>query len=156
MSAAATLPTVQASVLHASGDAPLGCQRDAALLPGGTVFYRRRTEAMLSGYMHASMAVGRMPSLLGSSVFRGRASSSRLHTFEDAILFVFDVEKCLKRLDAESRELIARIALQEYTHAETAQLTGQSERTVGRKYAFALDQLTNILLEVGLLEPGLF
>jgi Sigma-70, region 4 len=156
MSAAASLPTVRASVVHASVKAPVERDRGAVLLPGGTVFYRRRTEAMLSGYMHASLAVGRAPSLLGNSVFRGRASSSRLRTFEDAIIFVFDMEKCLKRLDVESRELIARIALQEYTHEETAQLTGQSERTVGRKYAFALDQLTNILLEVGLLESGMF
>jgi hypothetical protein len=122
----------------------------------GTAFYRRRTEALLRRYMRASMEMGRTPSLLGNTVFRGRASSYRLRTFEDCIIFIFDVEKCLKRLDAESKDMIARIALQEYTHEETARLTQQSERSVGRKYSFALDQMTNILLEVGLLDPDVF
>ncbi len=152
MSAAAVLPNVRAygyrSENHASrtSQAPLG----------GTVFYRRRTEALLRRYMRASMEMGRTPSLLGNVVFRGRVSSYRLRTFEDCIIFIFDVEKCLKRLDAESKDMIARIALQEYTHEETARLTEQSERSVGRKYAFALDQLTNILLEMGLLDPDIF
>jgi hypothetical protein len=48
------------------------------------------------------MEMGRTPSLLGNTIFRGRASSYRMRTFEDCIIFIFDVEKCLKRLDAES------------------------------------------------------
>jgi hypothetical protein len=151
MSAAAVLPHVHA----------YGCERanrgsrtvEEPL--DGTAFYRRRTEALLRRYMRASMEMGRTPSLLGNTVFRGRASSYRLRTFEDCIIFIFDVEKCLKRLDAESKEMIARIALQEYTHEETARLTQQSERSVGRKYSFALDLMTSILLEVGLLDPDI-
>jgi hypothetical protein len=69
---------------------------------GGTAFYRRRTENLLRRYMRASMEMGRTPSLLGNTIFRGRASSYRMRTFEDCIIFIFDVEKCLKRLDAES------------------------------------------------------
>lgn len=151
MSAAVTLPYIQGSYLHEA------YQRNAEQKPGkaalgGTAFYRKRTEGLLRRYMRASMEMGRTPSLLGETVFRGRASSYRLRTFEDCIIFIFDVEKCLKRLDSESKELIARIALQEYTYAETANLTGQSERGVGRKYAAALDCLTNFLIDADILD----
>lgn len=102
--------------------------------------------------MQASMEMGRTPSLIGTAVFRGRVSSYRLRTFEDCIIFIFDVEKCLKVLDPESKDLIARIALQEYTYEETAKLTGQSERSVGRKYAMALDYLTELLIRSEILD----
>jgi len=87
-------------------------------------------------------------------MFRGKVSSYRIHTFEDAVIFVYDIEKCLKRLDAEEMELIARIALQEYTQAEAAELTGQSLRSVVRKYGEAVDGLTQAFLDKNLLEVG--
>lgn len=152
MSAAVVLPRIQA--LQWQRARPVNRPMESPL--SGTAFYRRRTEALLRRYMRASMEMGRTPSLLGNNIFRGRVSSYRLRTFEDCIIFIFDVEKCLKRLDAESKELIARIALQEYTHEETAKLTQQSERSVGRKYAFALDVLTNIFLQMELLDTSVF
>lgn len=106
--------------------------------------------------MRASMEMGRTPSLIGADIFRGRVSSYRLRTFEDCIIFIFDVEKCLKKLDPESKELISRIALQEYTFEETAKLTQQSERTVGRKYALALDLLTEVLMDAEILDTSIF
>jgi hypothetical protein len=114
-------------------------------------FYRKHTEALLRRYMHLSMEMGRTPSLLGNFVFRGRMSSYRVRSFEDAVIFVFDVEKCLKRLEPYSQQLIARISLQEYTQGEAAELMGQSIRTIVRRYADALDALTTIFLEVDLL-----
>ena len=114
-------------------------------------FYRKHTEALLRRYMQLSMEMGRTPSVLGNCVFRGRVSSYRLHSFEDAVIFVFDIEKCLKRLDKFAQDLIARIALQEYSQGETAALTGQSLRTVIRKYADSIDQLTAIFLDSKLL-----
>lgn len=152
MSAATVL-----SVLHAAvALSPKGLDHPANKMLGGTAFYRRTTEAMLRRYMRTSMEMGRTPSLLGTNIFRGRVSSYRLRTFEDCIIFLFDMEKCLLRLDAESKNLIARITLQEYTYEETAKLTEQSARSVGRKYGRALDQLTDILLELGLLESNPF
>jgi DNA-directed RNA polymerase specialized sigma24 family protein len=62
------------------------------------------------------------------------------------------VESCLKKLDGGGRELVARIALQEYTQAEVADMQGASVRTVMRRYADTLDRLTIILLEVDLLK----
>ena len=90
--------------------------------------------------------------MLGNLVFRGKASHTGLRNFEDAIIFVHDVESCLKKLDHGGRELIARIALQEYTQGEVAVMLGASVRTIMRRYAETLDRLTEILLEVELLK----
>lgn len=117
----------------------------------GAAFYRKHTEALLRRYLRVSLDIGRLPSILGRTVVRGRATCSRLRSFEDAVIFVIDVERCLKRLDAPSQELVARIALQEYTQAETADLTGQSTRSILRKYGESLDRLTAIFLEAKLL-----
>lgn len=117
-------------------------------------FYRRYTELFLRRYMQVSMRMGKVPSVLGSCMFRGRVSSREMHSFEDAVIFVNDVERCLKQLCAEDMELIARIALQEYTQAEAADLTKQSLRTVVRKYGEAIDTLTGIFLDKDLLEVG--
>ena len=48
-----------------------------------------------------------------------------------------------------------RIALQEYTLLEAAELTGMSVRTVVRRYTEALDRLTLVFLRLKLLQmPG--
>ncbi len=61
------------------------------------------------------MLVGRAPCFLGNHVFRGRVSSHRLPSFEDAVIFLFDVEKCLKQLDRFSQVVVTHIALEDYT-----------------------------------------
>jgi|HubBroStandDraft_1064217.scaffolds.fasta_scaffold78530_2 hypothetical protein len=147
MSAALTLPYVWATT---DVSARPGYLRPQPL--SGAGFYRKRTEGLLRRYLRVSMDTGRLPSLLSKNVFRGRATSSRIRNFEDAVVFVIDVERCLKRLDGYSQNLIARIALQEYTQAEAAELMGQSVRSVIRKYAEVLDRLTAIFLETGLLD----
>jgi hypothetical protein len=114
-------------------------------------FYRKHTESMLRRYLYASMQVGRAPSILSDPVSRGWASSRPVRTFEDAVIFVLDVETCLSRLGSLDRDLLSRIVLQEYTQAETAILLGMSVRTVSYKFAEALDRLTEKLLESGLL-----
>lgn len=119
-------------------------------------FYRKHTQSLLRRYMHMSMQMGRTPSVLGECMFRGQVSSYRVRSFEDAVIFVFDIEKCLKRLDQVQQDLIARIALQEYTQGEAAALMGMSLRSVVRKYGEALDRLTEIFLSVKLLTiPGM-
>jgi len=114
-------------------------------------FYRKHTEKMLRRYLYASMLVGRAPSILGEPVSRGWVSCRRIKTFEDAVIFVLDIERCLERLGAFDRAILSRIALQEYTHPETAALLGISKRTVAYKYPMALDRLTELLLNSGLL-----
>lgn len=114
-------------------------------------FYRKHTESMLRRYLYASMQVGRAPSILRDPVARGWASSRPVRTFEDAVIFVLDVEKCLSQLTSLDREMLNRIVLQEYTQAEAAVLLGMAVRTIGYKFPLALDRLTERLLEAGLL-----
>lgn len=114
-------------------------------------FYRKHTESMLRRYLYASMQVGRAPSILGDPVSRGWASSRPVRTFEDAVIFVLDVEKCLNELGSLDRQMLSRIVLQEYTQAEAASLLGMSVRTVSYKFPQALDRLTEKLLNAGLL-----
>lgn len=123
-----------------------------AKAPVEVAFYRKYTEGMLRRYAYRSMEIGRVPSLLGDFSFRGKSSNSRSYTFEDSVIFVHDVERCLARLNPLERELVKRIALQEYTQAETAELTGMSLRTVVRRYADALDRLTFVFLRTKLMQ----
>ena len=114
-------------------------------------FYRKHTENMLRRYLYASMMVGRAPEMLSDSVGRGWVSSRRIRTFEDAVIFVLDVETCLNKLSVLDRNLLSRIVLQEYTQAETADLLGMGVRTIAYKFPQALDRLTRLLLDAGLL-----
>jgi DNA-directed RNA polymerase specialized sigma24 family protein len=113
--------------------------------------YRERTLGMLRRYQRLSVEVGRLPSLLGREFFRTRVTSYHAGTFEDAVIFVHDVATGLAQLGGFQHKLIAKIALQDYTQSETARLLGCWRRTVGRRFPEALDRLTEIFLEAGLL-----
>jgi len=115
--------------------------------------YRDRTRAILRRYFRMSIELGRLPSLVGREFFRSRVTSYRMHTFEDAVIFVHDTETCLGRLDPLSQQLIARIVFQDYTLEETAALVGCGRRTVVRRYPRALDRLSELFLEAELLRP---
>jgi len=115
-------------------------------------FYRKYTEGLLRRYVYRSMEIGKVPSLLGDFSFRGRSSNRRSYTFEDAVIFVHDVERCLMRLKPPEQEMVKRIGLQEYTLTEAAMMAGISVRTAGRRYFDALDQLTRTFLRLGLME----
>ena len=114
-------------------------------------FYRKHTESMLRRYLYASMQVGRAPSILGDPIARGWASSRPVRTFEDAVIFVLDIEKCLGKLGSLDRQMLSRIVIQEYTQAEAAILLGMSVRAIPYKFPQALDRLTEKLLDAGLL-----
>ena len=116
-------------------------------------FYRKYTEAMLRRYLRLSMEAGRVPSMLGREMFRGQVTSYKVRSFEDVVIFCYDVEKCLKVLDGREKELIRRIALQAYSQGEAAGMLGISLRSCVRQYAATLDKLTRVLLENGLLKP---
>lgn len=118
---------------------------------GGIAFYRRHTEKMLKRYLCASMLVGRAPSLLGDPVGRGWASSRPVRTFEDSVIFVLDMERCLDKLDWLDRQILGKVVLQDYTQTETAGLLGMSVRTMSFRLPEALDRLTQILLAADLL-----
>ena len=114
--------------------------------------YRARTVTMLRRYMRYSIETGRLPSLLGREFFRAKVTAYTVVTFEDRVIFVHDMETCLNKLDEFSRQIVARHILQEHDQAATARLLGCAERTVRSYVPIALDVLTEILLDVGLLE----
>ena len=100
-------------------------------------FYRKYTEALLRREM-----------------FRGNVTNYSVQGFDDVVIFVHDVETCVKLLDEGQQHLIRRIALQEFTMEETASLLQLPLRTVHRRYGNALDELTEVFLERKLLEPS--
>lgn len=114
--------------------------------------YRARTVAMLRRYMQYSIETGRLPSLVGREFFRAKVTSYTVVTFEDRVIFVHDMETCLNKLDEFSRQLIARHILQEHDRWATAKLLRCNEKTVRRYTPVALDVLSEILLDVGMLE----
>jgi len=121
--------------------------------PAPLVAYRGRTLALLRRYFRMSLDIGRLPSVLGREFFRARVSSYHVHSFEDVVILVHDVERSLARLDHFSRTLVARVVFQDYTWDETAALLGCSRRTVARRFPRTLDLLSEIFLAVGLLRP---
>jgi len=106
---------------------------------------------MLRRYLYASMLVGRAPSILKEPLNRGLVSSRPVASFEDAVIFVLDMETCLAHLEALDRLILGKIVLQEYTHSEAALLLRIGDRQVGARLAVALDRLTQLLLDANML-----
>ncbi len=122
-----------------------------SLPPISLAFYRKHTESLLRRYLYASMQVGRAPSILSDPVSRGWASSRPIRTFEDAVIFVLDIERCIERLSPLDKQMLSRVVLQEYTQAEAATMLGISVRAMSYKFPQAIDRLTEKLLAAGLL-----
>lgn len=114
--------------------------------------YRAKTVAMLRRDMRHSIETGRLPSVLGKEFFRAKVTAHTAVTFEDRVIFVVDMERCLARLDEFSRQLIARHILQEHDRWATARLLNCNEKTIRRYTPVVLDLLSEILFEVGLME----
>jgi hypothetical protein len=143
------LPKVWATASEVKRVAP-------APLEPNLAFYRKYTEGLLRRYVTLSMESGRVPSLLGQEMFRGRVTRYRVHSFEDVVIFVHDVGKCLEMLGEAERLLISRIALQGHTQSDAAELMGLPPRTVIRRYGNAVDGLTRLFLDAKLLMLPIF
>ncbi|HEY1263478.1 MAG TPA: hypothetical protein VGF06_08140 [Terriglobales bacterium] len=113
--------------------------------------YRGRTLSLLKRYLRLSVEAGRLPSLLGRELFRGRVTSYSTATFEDAIIFVHDVERSLEQLDDFDRQVIAALVFQEHNSSEAACLLRCGRRTVVRRFGEALDRTADLFLCGGLL-----
>jgi len=116
-------------------------------------FYRKYTEAILRRYMKLSMESGRTPSLLGREMFRGNVTHYKVAFFDDVVIFVHDVDRCLNLLDRTEAFLINRIAIQQYTQHEVSLMLNLPIRSVMRRYEKSLDVLTRLFLDRQLLEP---
>ncbi len=115
--------------------------------------YRRRTIALLRRFLRMSIEIGRLPALLGREFFRASVSTLRVPTFEDIVIFVYDVERCIARLDPFDQQLIARITLEEYSREEAAVLLGCDRSSINRCYPKAIDRLSRMMLDLGLMPP---
>ncbi len=115
--------------------------------------YRDCTVLVLRRFFRLSVEVGRLPSLLGREIFPARTSRYVAHTFEDAVIFVHDVERCLEQLDEMSRQVIAYVILQDHSVEDAARLLRRRRETVSRQLPEALDLLTEMFLRGGILRP---
>jgi hypothetical protein len=151
MSAVAVLPCV---VPVATAVADCGTPLWRPEPRDGLPFYRRHTLSLLRRYLLVSMQIGRAPSPFGRMVFRGRVSSYRLRTFEDGLIFVLDVEKAIHQLHPFAQTILTHVVLEGYSFEDAAVLTGESRRSVARTYGEAIDRLTAVLLDFGLIDPN--
>ena len=115
--------------------------------------YRPYTRALIRRYFRMAVDIGRLPSILGGLCFRARVSSYRLHTFEDSVIFVHDIERVFDRMERHAMEIVAGVLLLEYSIPEAALRLGITVQRAERRYAAALDALSTALLEAGLLRP---
>jgi hypothetical protein len=113
--------------------------------------YREKTVALLKRYLRMSVEVGRLPSLLGREFFRSKITHYRVGTFEDAVIFVHDMDRSLEQLNDLDQRVIAAVVFQERTHDDASGVVGCWRRTIGRRFPEALDRLTEIFLDGGIL-----
>ena len=122
------------------------------LPPDADLFlYRSHAQAILRRYYRVSHEIGRLPSLLGGEIFRARVTSYRLHTFEDLVIFVHDVERCLMRLPDFRRKAVVHVIFQGFNPAEAARILGCTHRTARRALGRAMDDLSRMFLQRGIL-----
>ena len=115
--------------------------------------YRRKTTALLKRYMQWSLEAGRLPSLLGRELFRAKNSGNVAVTFEDRVIFIHDMERCIERLANFDREIIARVVLQEHEQWQAAKLLHCTRKTIARRLPEVIDELSEALLKIRLLTP---
>jgi hypothetical protein len=113
--------------------------------------YRRRTIGLLRRYQRFSLETGRLPSMVGKEFFRAKVSAYPSASFEDRVIFVRDVEKCLERLEYWDQQLIARVILQEHSHDQAAYLLHCNRKMVQRRLQEVLDLVSEDFLKAGLL-----
>jgi hypothetical protein len=113
--------------------------------------YRRKTTDLLRRYMRWSLEAGRVPSLLGRELFRAKITANTATTFEERVIFLHDVERCLDRLQGFDRQLIARVCLQEYDHEAAARILQCARKTLERRMPELIDELSEAFLKAGLL-----
>jgi len=112
---------------------------------------RMRTMALLQRFFRTALLVGRMPSLLGREIFRPHVRTVPAHAFEDSVVFVCDVERCLRALEPFDQRLIAFCVLEDRSEWEAARQFHCSQSEVSRHLGEALDVLHETFCRIGLL-----
>jgi hypothetical protein len=113
--------------------------------------FRGQTLALVRHFFELSCQAGRLPSLLGREFFRARVSHHAVPSFEEQVVFVRDVELCLCRLRQEHAEVVTLVGLYSFSREEAARMLQCRRRWVSQCLAEALDALSEIFLQAGLL-----
>jgi len=116
--------------------------------------FRGQTLAILRHFFELSSQVGRLPSLLCREFFRARVSHHAIPSFEEQIVFVRDVDLCLARLSDDAAELIQLIGLYDFSRDEIAAMLHRSRTWVNQRVAEAVDSLSEIFLQAGVLSEN--
>ncbi len=116
-------------------------------------YERTRAMGLLHRFFRESLVIGRMPSLLGREVFRSRTGNRPARAFEDTVVFLCDVERCLRQLTEVEQRLIAFCVLEDHTEWEAARMFHRSQSDVSRRLKRALDFLHEVFCRQGLLKP---
>lgn len=95
--------------------------------------YRRRTRKLLRRYRQS------------------RLHAAVMRDFADAIGFCIDVERCLARLSEGQWLLVKRIAIQDYRREDLAAMLRTPLSTLVYRFDVALDRLSAMFLERGLM-----
>jgi len=77
-----------------------------------------------------------------------------MSSFEDVVIFVHDMDTVLRRLNPFQQRLIAMNVLEDYSLREVARLVSCPLRTVEREIPDALDLLSRVLLDNGLIKQA--
>jgi hypothetical protein len=117
---AATLASESAELLRNS-EADAFSANPLSMRAAEPWLHRSRTAAQLRCYLRFSIEVRRLPSILGRELFRSKVMSYRMSSFENAVIFVYYVERALAQLNAFGQLLIGTIIFQEYTQDEAAE-----------------------------------
>ena len=115
--------------------------------PEPLYIYRTSCVAMLRRYFRMSVELGRLPALLGREFFRSRSDTIRDAWFEDAVIYVHDVENCINCLKHFDQQVIARVVFQDYTQQDAAKLLGCTDRYLRKRLSVTLDVLSQLFLE---------
>lgn len=114
-------------------------------------YERARTMALLYRFFRTALQLGRMPSLLGREVFRTRMHSLPARAFEDSVLFVCDVERCLRALEPMDQRLVAFCILEDHSEWEASRCFHRSQSDISRRLGQTLDLLHETFCRIGLL-----
>ena len=118
------------------------------------VCFRGQTLALVRHFFEISSQVGRISSLLGREFFRSRVTHHAIPSFEEQAVFARDIELCLGKLSNNQAGIITLMGLYDLSDEEVATMCHCSRRYVRDQFAEAVDCLSEIFLEVGLLREN--
>ncbi len=116
-------------------------------------FERLRVILLLQRFFRTSLLLGRMPSVMGGNAFRTNLRSTPARAFEDAVVFVCDVERCLRSLEPLDQRIIAICVLEDRSEWEAARRFHSHQAHISRRLGEVLDLLHETFCRLGLLPP---